>query len=57
MSLECSRIGPLCICQETLKIIADMNTVHGFPFLCEKFFSDQESLKQGSSFFHISARI
>lgn len=57
ISLECSRIGPLCICQETLRIIADMNTVHGFPFLCEKFFSDQESLKQGSSFFHISARI
>lgn len=52
MSFECSNNGPLCICQESLRIIANMDTSCGFPFLCEEFFSQKKFLKQGSSFFH-----
>lgn len=52
MSFECSNNGPLRLCQKSFKIIKNMDTAGGFPFLCEEFFSDRKFLKQGSSFFH-----
>ncbi|XP_061171152.1 uncharacterized protein LOC133180702 [Saccostrea echinata] len=48
----------LYLCEKTLNHIAKMETVSGFPLLCEEFFNSPESLKQRSNFFTInSARI
>lgn len=52
LSFECSDDNSVCLSEKTLKIIADMDTRSGFPFLCEQFFSQTKiSLKKSFNFF------
>lgn len=50
-SFECPDDTSISLSEETLKSIANMDTTSGFPFLCEKFFSQKKSLKKSSYFF------
>ncbi|XP_062570331.1 uncharacterized protein LOC134232394 [Saccostrea cucullata] len=50
-SFEVFDPSTLCLCEETLHNIAKLQTVGGFPLLCEEFFSNRENLKERSFFF------
>lgn len=47
--------GTMCLRKELFDSITLIDTPPGFPFLCERFFSEQASLDQGLDFFKVTS--